>query len=483
MKLLKQLLLITSISLFILSSCKKDSLITDSSAKLEFSTDSILFDTVFKYAGSATKSFLIYNQNEKPIQIARIYLASGASSAFRLNVDGVSSSALNDVEILGKDSLFVFIQVSVNPNQSAPLLVKDSVVFETNGNIQDVKLTAIGQDVYLHKPNIFPTNGLPPYSILGREGVDTTLPNDKPHLFFGLSVIDSDCILTIQAGTRLHFNNQAILWVYQDGTLNVQGAMGNEVIFEGARLEPEYKDVAGQWGKIWLSKGSKSNVIDWAIIKNGSIGIQMDSVVTFAEPTLKLSNTIIKNMASAALYGQGAHLWSSNCLFTNCGINIAALTVGGSYKFEQCTFANFWKDGQRSTPLLLLKNFYLTEDQKLYVIRNLDSAYFGNCIFDGSLPEEIGLDSSLYGGVFSYKFENCIVKTERNTANGRYYKDVIKNGFSNFKDAAKNDYRLNAGSSAIDKGYPNLISLDLRKQVRPNPSTFIPDIGAYEFYP
>jgi hypothetical protein len=483
MKLLKRVLVIAVISLFILSSCRKDSILTDSSAKIEFSTDSILFDTVFKYAGSTTKSFLIYNRNSKPIQISRIYLASGISSAYRLNVDGVYAPALNDVEILGKDSLFVFIQVSVNPNQNAPLLVKDSVVFETNGNIQDVKLTAIGQDVYLHKPDNFPTNGFPPYSILGRAGVDTILPNDKPHLFFGYSVIDSDCKLTITAGTRLHFHNKAVLWVYDEGTLNVQGNMGNEVIFEGDRLESDFKEVAGQWGKIWLSKGSKSNVIDWAIIKNGSIGIQMDSVATFGEPTLKLTNTIIKNMQAAALYGLDARLWSSNCLFTNCGQYIAALTIGGIYKFEHCTFANFWKDGQRSTPLLMLNNYYVNEDKKLYVIRNLDSAYFGNCILYGNLPEEIGMDSSLYGGIFSYKFENCIVKTERNTPNSWYYKDVIKNGNPDFKEVDKNDYRLNAGSNAIDKGYFNLISLDLKKQLRPNPSTSIPDMGAYEFYP
>ncbi|MEO6904675.1 MAG: choice-of-anchor Q domain-containing protein [Bacteroidia bacterium] len=482
MKLLKQLILITSISLFILSSCKKDSILTDSSAKIEFSSDSILFDTVFKYAGSATKSFLIYNRNARPIKISKIYLASGTSSAYRLNVDGVNATALNDVEILGKDSLFVFIQVSVTPNQNAPLLVKDSVVFETNGNIQDVKLTAIGQDVYLHKPNIFPTNGLPPYSILGTAGTTITLPNDKPHLFFGYSVIDSDCKLTIAAGTRLHFHNKAVLWVYDKGTLIVNGNMGNEVIFEGDRMEQDYKEVPGQWGQIWLSQGSKNNVIDWAIIKNGSIGIRIDSVATFGEPTLKLTNTIIKNMEAAALFAQDANIWSSNCLFTNCG-QYTTLLIGGKYKFEQCTFANFWKNGQRNTPLLLLKNYHLVEEKNLYVIRNLDSAYFGNCILYGNLPEEIGMDSSIYGGVFSYKFENCIVKTERNTPNGKYYKDVIKNGNPDFKDAAKNDYRLNAGSSAIDKGYPNFISLDLRKQVRPNPSTSIPDLGAYEFYP
>lgn len=74
------------------------------------------------------------------------------------------------------DSLFVFVQVTVDPTGStSPLLIKDSVIFETNGNIQDVKLTAIGQDVYLVKPDRFPTSGFPDYSIIGRAGFDTII--------------------------------------------------------------------------------------------------------------------------------------------------------------------------------------------------------------------------------------------------------------------------------------------------------------------
>ena len=44
-------------------SCKKeDDIITDSSAKLEFSVDSVLFDTVFTTVGSITKQLKVYNK-------------------------------------------------------------------------------------------------------------------------------------------------------------------------------------------------------------------------------------------------------------------------------------------------------------------------------------------------------------------------------------------------------------------------------------
>lgn len=486
---LKQLLLILPFFLTIFSSCRKDEMLTDSSAKLEFSTDSVLFDTVFRYAGSTTKLFMIYNRHQQPMTISRAYLAGGSGSNYKLNIDGASTTAsapiLRDIEILGGDSMYVFVQVHVTPSQSAPLLIRDSIIFETNGNTQDIKLTAIGQDVYLHKPNVFPTNGLPPYSITGREGFDTILPNDKPHLMFGYVVIDEDCKLTIQAGTKIYMHNKAVLWAYDKSTLNILGTKGNEVIIQGDRLEPDYKELPAQWGKIWLSAGSINNVIDWAIIKNGSIGIQADSVVVSSgNPTLKLSNTIVKNMAAAAIYGQGSDITGTNCVFANCGQYVAALTIGGTYLFEHCTFANYWAD-KRDTPSLVLNNYYVTAGN-VAIVRGLN-AYFGNCIVYGSVSEEVALDSlntGSPGGAFAYKFDHCILRTGLNTTNGLHYNNVYKNVDPGFRDPSLNNYQLTSTAGAIDKGSTGIvIPLDLNNNPRPNPNTSIPDLGAYEYYP
>lgn len=482
MKFTKYLALLSLVFTLIFSSCRKDELLTASSAKLDFSTDSVLFDTVFTTIGSTTKIFRIYNRHVRPMNISRIFLATGPASPFKLNVDGISGKSITDVEIGGGDSLYVFVQVTIDPNNlSSPLLVKDSIVFETNGNLQDVKLTAVGQDVYLHKPDHFPTNGLPAYSITGREHHDTILPNDKPHLFFGYTVIDSDCELTMQAGTKCYFYNNAVLWVFDDGTLIVNGTQHNEVTFQGYRLESDYRETPGQWGKIWLSKGSKNNVIDWAIIKNGGIGIQVDSVATPGTPSLKLSNTIIKNMTAAAVYGKGAHIWSNNCMFANCGQYVAALTIGGKYKFEHCTFANYWSVDQRTTPVLAMNNYFTNGG--VTFVRPLDSCKFVNCILYGDIPEEIGIDSvtGAGGSFFSYNFDHCLVKTQRNTGNS-HYNACFANIDPAFKDVSENNYELRSTSGAIDKGELTFIVNDLNGKPRPNPGTSIPDNGAYEFY-
>ncbi len=481
---LKQILPFCLLFIIVLSSCRKDELITDSSAKLEFSVDSVLFDTVFHYAGSTTKVFRIYNKHDQPINISKAYLAGGTGSAFKLNIDGISTTAsmpvLTDIEILGGDSMYVFVQVYVNPSGSMPLLIKDSIIFETNGNIQDVKLTAIGQDVYLHKPNVFPTNGFPPYSIIGREGFDTILPTDKPHLFFGYTIIDSDCILTMDQGTKCYFNKYAVLMVFEDGTLNVTGVKGNEVTFQGARLEAEYKEVPGQWGKIWLYRLSKNNVIDWAIIKNGGIGIQVDTVASLTTPTLRISNTIVKNMSAAALYGQGAHIRAWNCVFANCGQFVAALTIGGKYKFEHCTFANYWSYDSRTTPAILLSNYY--ESSAGTILRPLDSCYFGNCIIYGDIAEEVGMDSSAAAGpgFFKYEFEYTLLKTERAIPNGLHYNNAYKNVDPQFTDIGANNYKpIPAALNIIDKANPaSFLLLDINNITRP--LGINPDIGAYE---
>ena len=224
--------------LLIAAGCKKDIITTNSDAKLNFSVDSILFDTVFTSIGSTTKTFKLYNNNKQKVNISKAYLVGGAGSQFRINIDGVSGPEVSNIEVLSGDSLFVFVQVTVNPTGSNnPVLINESLVFETNNNSQQIALTAVGQDVHLHVPDIFPTNGTPAYSKIN---TSTAWTNDKPHLIFGYAVVDSDSILTMNPGTKVYMNTGAVLWVFKNGSLVINGNKDNEVTFEGARLEEKY---------------------------------------------------------------------------------------------------------------------------------------------------------------------------------------------------------------------------------------------------
>lgn len=470
--------------IYLLPSCRKDKPTTDPSAKLEFSSTHILFDTVFTTVGSTTRIFIVYNRSALAVNVSSIRLARGTASNFRINVDGTSGVSFSNLEIRGKDSIFIFAEVTVDPNNaSSPLIIRDSIVFETNGNIQDVDLEAWGQDAYFHTPDVFPTNGLPPYSVIS---CNVSWTNDKPHVIYGFAVVDSACTLTILQGAKIYMHPDAVLWVYNDGTLKVNGSFSQPVIFQGDRLEPYYSETPGQWGYIWLSPGSKNNVIDWAIIKNALVGIISDTVGASANPTLTLSNTIIKNMSLFALYGRGTFVKAWNCVFANCGQHAAALTIGGKYNFYHCTFANYWNKFTRTFAVLFLNNYY----EDIYgnqQSRNLDSAYFYNCIVYGDLSsgDEIKLDKNA-SAAFGYKFRNCLLKTTLDTSTAEY-ETVIVNAEPYFYDAANNDYRIKnplAAPAVIDKGDSAISALypdDLNMHSRlPNPPG---DIGAYEYEP
>ena len=265
-------------------SCKKDKLLTDNSATVAFSQDSILFDTVFTSIGSATRNIRIINNNSQKINISSIYLEQGQASSFILNVDGVPGKQVNDIEILAHDSIYVFVQVNVNPTSAlSPLIIQDKIIVSLNGNHQSIALEAWGQDAHYHFPDkaIQYKNGYLPYSTVSTVTTGVTVnwgggalgqPNDnKPHVIYGWLVVDSLQKLVINPGVKVYFHQNAGLWVYRYGTLQVNGALNNEVVFQGDRREADYADVPGQWDRIWINEGHTDNYINYAIIKNGFI--------------------------------------------------------------------------------------------------------------------------------------------------------------------------------------------------------------------
>lgn len=158
---------------------KEVGFISDKNTKLNFSEDTVLFDTVFTQVGSATRQLKIYNPYKKKLLVKRIWLAGGANSQFKLNIDGVPGNMATDIELMPNDSLYIFVEVTVNPlNVNSPMIVSDSVFFETNESIQDVDLVAWGQDAHYIRPNTY-IAGLPPLNIIAKENENITWVNDE----------------------------------------------------------------------------------------------------------------------------------------------------------------------------------------------------------------------------------------------------------------------------------------------------------------
>jgi hypothetical protein len=426
-------------------SCKKDKFTNDPSATVHFSQDSVFFDTVFTTIGSATRNIRIVNQNNQKIKISSLQLQSGGSSGFKLNVDGLPGTSFSDLEIAAHDSMYIFIQVNVNPtNQNSPLIINDAINLVVNGNSQSVYLEAWGQDAYYHRPTNalkFKDGSYLAYSTIGPANTATTVvwPNDKPHVIFGYLVVDSAQKLTINAGTKIYLNYKAGLWVYQYGEIHVLGQLGNEVTFQGARRELDYADEPGQWDRIWINEGSNNNEINYAIIKNGFIGIQAEPLDTVGGiGRLKLTNTKIQNMSLWGLYCIGYKVYGANNVISNCQEHSLNIQVGGTYTFIHCTFSNFWnKQTARQKPAINISN---------YVSNNvfpLDSAYFGNCIVDGGLSNEINLDLNYTNTSFQpkHKFSSCWLRTNISTSDVTKFVDV-RTSANNLTYVDKDNYKF-----------------------------------------
>ena len=102
---------------YILRPAKGMKFLTDPSVMLEFSADTIIFDTVFTTVGSTTEILKFYNRENQAIEVSSIYLAGGSASQFRINVDGISGTEFENIEIPAEDSLFIFVEVTVDPHQ------------------------------------------------------------------------------------------------------------------------------------------------------------------------------------------------------------------------------------------------------------------------------------------------------------------------------------------------------------------------------
>jgi hypothetical protein len=468
------------VALLSLTGCKDELFVDTNEFNLRFSTDTVMFDTVFTTIGTTTKRFTVHNPNNGRIRLKSISLAKGSESNFSINVDGQLGPTVMDVEIDKKDSIYIFVEANIDPNRDE-MVEKDSIVFDMGNSRGDVKIIAFGQDVNL---------------INGQTLQTQTWTSQKPYLVYNYAIVNESQTLTIEAGTAIHFHYGASLII--NGTLDVSGNVEQPVVFRSDRLEPFYKDKPGQWGawietengSIYLLGGihftqkSTNNAINYAIIENAIIGIQMDSVPGSQNPGLRLSNTIIRHMNLAGIVAKTSSIESHNLVVNNCGMYALALLLGGNYWFNHATIANYTPYTSRSTPAVVINNYYTHNGQ--IVSFPLERCSFTNSIIHGrygNSQPELGVDLT-NGETGNYMFDHCILQTGNafDTSNVAHFRRIkITNLGVGFKDIGKYDFDLDTLSPAKDAGlidFGSLSPLDIKGRSRI--SDLKPDLGAYE---
>ncbi len=429
---------------FGLFSCVKDEFITDSSVKLKFSRDTVNFDTMFYSIGSTTFRLKVFNPYEKKVKISSISLLKKENSIFRVNINGLSQTEVFDIELDAKDSLYIFVEVTV-PVEKTSFLEEDALIFEVNKNRQEVPLMVFGQDAHFIKTKKI--NNL-------------QWNNEKPYLICDSLIIEKNQVLRISEGAKIYFQKHCCLVVF--GKIIIEGTRENPVVFQGGRLEKMYTDVPGQWDGIFFKNGSKDNFFKHVEVKNAIIGLDFEK-----NTSAEIANSVIQHNGVASIWADSSEIRVYNSVLADCGKYVISLSGNGKYEFFHCTIANDWYYGMRRTPNVKIDG------------KNC-SVFFGNSIIYGEdfVTSEISFDKEA-----NLMLNYCLLKTDSVIPQGKSVSLMTKVS-PKFVDIAKYNFQLDSLSPAMNKGNIELLQKHsfLEFDINGNSRQLDegPDLGAYE---
>ena len=462
---------------------------TSTDDRLTFEVDTVTFDTVFSTIGSSTQRVKVYNKNSKALRIAQAYLASGGESGFQVNIDGQSGTLWTDVEIWHEDSVFVFVQVTVNPqDENSPVLITDSLVFLLESGIrQQMILQAWGQDVVILSAEHITENAI--------------FSGERPYVVYDSLIVDSGALLYIDAGGTLCFHSGAYLGVY--GQLWCQGTVDAPVTFRGDRTDKmfsylPYDRLDAQWGGITLYPTSGDNYFANVDIHSGNYGIRCP-LSTYEGTKIEMVNSQIHNVSGEGLYLTYCAALFTNCLFSNAGSNCVSL-IGGAAEFTHCTLAQCYPWDADYGYALFFTN--VLND----TIYPLEQADFHNCLITGRVADAIqgnALEDS--DAAFNAQFVGCLINISLTGDEGEGVEEMFTDCINEcdlFSDSSEDgneavygtahfrtidddtyyyDFRLDTLSTARGIGnasYAATVPYDKDGNERPSQSA---DAGCYQF--
>lgn len=473
---------ITLISLFFIA-CKKDKF--SSISAITFSNDTLKFDTVFTTLGSTTKFFTIKNNESKSITIDEIKISG--SSNFRINVDGDTGTIFKNISIPAKDSIYVFVEVTINPNATnLPFVLFDSVSIKSEQKLQRVILQAYGQNAHFFDGDTIQTN--------------TLWTNDLPYVILNTLSIGKTAKLTIDAGCKVYFGGGAALLV--EGELNIQGNNDttDAVLFRTYRLDKDiygnaYENFPGLWAGLFFLRESKGNINN-LILRNSLYGINVGNITTTDDAAgnltklqnaklnngaiLEIKNSKIYNNLFYNIFGFLSTIQAENVLCYSANTNCVGLYYGGNYSFINCTFYNQSNQyiSHSKTPTLAFNN-YLEVDQTTTLHADSSKLEMRNSIIYGSLDEEILLDelndnpNKLY-----FQFKYCNIKNKSgNLLTKPTFVNCI-NSDPKFENTTKFNFELKDDSPCINAG--DDIEYFPITDLKGNSRIGKPDLGVYE---
>lgn len=453
---IRNIIVLSFIALFIgFASCRDDFDFDIASDELVFSKDTLSLDTVFNYTNSQTYRLSVHNQQDKDVFVSKVYLSRGENSLFKINVDGMPGYNFENVAIRKNDSISIFVEIAAGEAPAIPHY-EDEIVFETDYGFQQVKLMS-----YIEKAKFYNTELDENYVL-----TETNWDDQFARVLYGNINADE---LNIGPKTKVYFHKDANLLI--NGHLNINGSLHNEVIFRTNRMDERTDSLPDYWGKIKIKSPNNSvlNSINYAIIKGGNVGLEIEN------SRLDIKNSKILNNEKIGLYGINSIIRGENVVINNS--NLAALAIeGGDVQFVHSTFANYFNIGQGAGGNYSLFLGNLGEND---VSLPLLQANFYNCIFYGRSSNAIIFEDG--GAMFNHNFKNNLIKLNfPNEVEGIDESNTIgldpmfvNPGFG------KNDLRLKSETEAVGIASPTfaeIVPLDILNYPRTNS----PMVGAYQ---
>lgn len=422
---------------------KEEVFLTDPFAKLSFSEDTVIYDTLFADLSYPTRRIKVYNRNGGALSISEVSLIGGVSSPFKILVNGQQGPIVRGLELIGGDSLLIVIDLFFSSmSQNTPYLVEDSIRFVVNGQEQKVLLKAVGRDATL-----IPAGDLPCSSVW-----DDT----KPIVLLGQTVVPASCTLTIQKGTRVLASRGSSLDI--KGTLLVTGEKADSVYLGGLVSGKN----PGQWLGLRFYEGSSGNQLSWFHVENAETGMSfVYSTAPLTNTDITLDHAVFNDFTKCAVDVSYTDLKASNCLFLAASAAGTRLSKRGSGEFRYCTWAGYSYDYYREGVDIEVKD--VTGAMSLVLKQSI--------VWGDNFTKEL-----VYDPLATVTADSCIVKS-LTTIPGT---GTLLNQDPKFVSPVLRNYRLQSTSPAIDKGVPSaLITDDLEGTLR----DALPDLGCYEYKP
>ena len=502
--LLAFLILCTALGGLGLPGCKPREEQLQTSGGLEFSADTVKFDTVFTTLRTVTKRLWVYNRNPKAVSIDLISLDNPNGSPYKLLINGDLEQTATNVEVRGQDSLLILVRAQLKDNGQNGLakayVQQDYLNFSTNGQQQRVLLRSFGQNIYLHQHTRLPCNAV--------------WTNDRPHVLYDTVLVPAGCTLRLKPGTRVYAHAGAVLIV--QGTLlvnspadftpgagpadTISAKNASVVRFAGDRSnEAAYATAPGQWTGIQFYPGSRGNVVRYAVVQNAAQGLL---VLSLSGPAIDLTvqNSVVRyisggsvsfaGLKSNGLGLQGAGILNAfgkvtveNTLFSDC-YEFAMYGLGGSNSLNFCTVANYpATTGVRQTASLTFSN----DTTKMYPT----AVSVRNSVVWGNIDNELYLE-----GYKDYKatatVQNTLLKTKlyAGTTDAERRPGLAATGLNNLINqdpkflklyvGTLSDYRLGSTSPAYQRANPAGGLLSPNRDLLNLPRSTTPSLGAYE---